>query len=721
MPIASHEPSAEPFNWVIRRRGSLDQVSLLGSGELRALPSLDRKLWVALACPVRGLDIDSRTLSLIDSDGDGRIRVPEVTAAVSWVVERLADPGLILTAGDQLPIAAIRDDCEEGRRLRRSAQRVIRALGLSAEVLHPGDTGDLLRILCAARFNGDGVITAAASEDEALIRLIGEIQTCAGSVADRSGLHGIDRPTVDRFVADLAAYDAWWRSAEQGSEDSARLLPLAQDTPAAVAALDEVRAKIDDFFARCRVLRFDQGAHAMVDGGLDWSSLAGRDFSSLPSEIKILPLQHPSLESRLDWGLAVNPAWESALTRFRRQVLQPLGHDGQTLDEPTWRAVCQRLEPYRSWAAAKTASAVEPLGIPRIREILASSWLDQVRALIDEDLAVRDEVDGISDVNKLVLYRRDLARLLKNFVTFDDFFSVNASAIFQSGQLYLDERRCDLVLQVDDPATHAPFAALARCCVVYCRCTRAGEQPIHIAAVLMRGDLSQLMPGRAGIYFDRQGRDWDALLLRLSEAPISIPQAFWTPWRKLASFIETQFERLASSREQQVDGAMAGGVNTVLSEGLSQGEAGASPRTPFDIARFAGIFAAIGLAIGAIGGAMGGMLAVFASLAWWQIPLALLGIVLVVSGPSMVLAWLKLRARTLGPLLEGCGWAINGRVHITRSLGRVLTHLKRLPPHSRRHGYDPFGDHSGRRWLLLVLLVIALIVWWGLGASWLFP
>ena len=74
------------------------------------------------------------------------------------------------------------------------------------------------------------------------------------------------------------------------------------------------------------------------------------------------------------------------------------------------------------------------------------------------------------------------------------------------------------------------------------------------------------------------------------------------------------------------------------------------------------------------------MVSAFASLAWWQMPLAIGGIVLAISGPSMAIAALKLQQRTLGPLLEGNGWAINGRIRINIPLGTSLTAAKKLPP-----------------------------------------
>jgi hypothetical protein len=75
-------PSTHSWNFV--PTGGLGQVSLATGSDLSALGQLDQKLWVALSCPVKGLQIDELTLTLIDSDGDGHVRPPKVIAAVTW-------------------------------------------------------------------------------------------------------------------------------------------------------------------------------------------------------------------------------------------------------------------------------------------------------------------------------------------------------------------------------------------------------------------------------------------------------------------------------------------------------------------------------------------------------------------------------------------------------------------------------------------------------------
>jgi hypothetical protein len=93
-------------------------------------------------------------------------------------------------------------------------------------------------------------------------------------------------------------------------------------------------------------------------------------------------------------------------------------------------------------------------------------------------------------------------------------------------------------------------------------------------------------------------------------------------------------------------------------------------------------------------------------------PLVLAGVVLLISGPSMLLAWFKLRQRNLGPLLDANGWAVNTRARINLPFGASLTGLAQLPPGARRSMIDPFADVAMPPWQKgLIALVIACLLY----------
>ena len=66
---------SDSHRWRFFRIGGFDQVRIETADDLRHLHELDQKLWAVLACPCSGLEIDSRTLKLIDSSDEGRLRV----------------------------------------------------------------------------------------------------------------------------------------------------------------------------------------------------------------------------------------------------------------------------------------------------------------------------------------------------------------------------------------------------------------------------------------------------------------------------------------------------------------------------------------------------------------------------------------------------------------------------------------------------------------------
>jgi len=323
----------------------------------------------------------------------------------------------------------------------------------------------------------------------------------------------------------------------------------------------------------------------------------------------------------------------------------------------------------------------------------------------------------VRDLERLARYVRDLLPLANNFVAFRDFYTRQGRASFQIGTLYLDGRSAELCVAVTDAAKHAALAGLSRICLVYCDCFRK-EEKLSIAAAFTAGDSDQLMVGRNGVFYDRQGRDWNATITKLVEHPISLRQAFWSPYKRLMRMIGEQVQKIAANKAATAEAKLAEsavGVGKKV-EGAPAGAAAkpAAAQQAFDVGKFAGIFAAIGLAIGAIGTALAAMLGGLLALKWWQMPLALAGLMLLISAPAMVLAWFKLRSRNLGPILDANGWAVNARARINIPFGTSLTQLAELPEGAERALTDPYAEKE-RPWKAYIAIAIVIFValaWW---------
>jgi hypothetical protein len=708
-----------PHRWTFVRAGGVDQVVFRSGADIARLGELDLKLWAALACPTRGLELDARTLDLIDTDHDGRIRAPELIAAARWACARLADPDLLLRRSDRVPLAAIAAGDDEGGALAGEARSVLGLVGRGdAAEIELADVLDRARLLDATPFDGDGLVgPATAGDDASLAAALAEIGQTQGSTPDRRGEPGVDRARVEAFFEQVAARDEWRR---RGEADPA-LRPLGDSTAAALALVERVEAKIDDWYARCGIAAFEPRALPSLSASEKaFEPLAGRMLQTEAAELAALPLAavDPRGELPLDSGL--NPYWQQAIAELHATVIEPLlgeiAADGAlVLPEAGWRRVVEILAPARRWLAERPGASLASLDDARIAELAQPALRSAVLELLDREDAAARQHALVDSLEKLLRLARDLLTLLENFVSFGAFYR-REGAIFQAGRLYLDGRGCDLSVRVDDPARHAAIAGLAKAYLAYCECRRDGEK-MQIVSAFTAGDVDFLFVGRNGIFFDRAGRDWDATITKVIENPTSISQAFFSPYKKFLRTLEELVAKRAAAADsgrQASLGAVAGRLANVGAPAAPAGApAPAAPAARGPMAFDVGTIAALGVALGSLSTVAVAIFTKFVDLGWW-IPVALVVIVLAISGPSMLIAWLKLRQRSLGPILDASGWAINGRLHVNVPLGGSLSQTARLPGDARRQLRDPYAPRRGPvyAWtVVLVVLVLAFAAW----------
>ena len=352
---------AANHTWKFFRAGGFDQVKLESGADLMGLDQLDQKLWVALACPTTGLEFDERTLKLIDTDQDGRIRAPELIAAVKWAGTCLKNPHDLLKASPELPLTGINEATDEGRQILSSARQILANLGKKdALAITLEDTADTAKIFAQTHFNGDGIIPADSSEDAATKAVIADIIACLGAETDRSGKPGINQAKANLFFAEAQAFSDWWKKAEADPS----LLPLGNSTASAADAFRAVRTKIDDYFTRCRLAGFDPRAvNALNREEKEYLVFTAKDLTLATPEIASLPLAHIAAVKPLALTDGLNPAWSAAMSRFRTEVSGPLLDSKADLTEADWAALSGKFAPYESWMAAKGGRIGRETGI----------------------------------------------------------------------------------------------------------------------------------------------------------------------------------------------------------------------------------------------------------------------------------------------------------------------------------------------------------------------
>ena len=346
------------YNWKFSTVGGVTRVNIETGEDIAHLDELDKKLWTVLSCPVKGLEFDERTLTLMDTDKDGKLRVHEVQAAAEWLKHVLVDMNYLIEKSDTVEFCEISDTTDEGK-----------------EVL------------------------AAKSEYKA---------------------------------ADAEPYEP----------------PYGDGSDAAEAAVNAVRAKVADWYMRCRLVQFDEDAAPVLDVQVDKiAAISGNDLAASTEEIGTYPLARPRKDGRLSLSEGINPAWQAAISALVAAVPELQGE--KTMNEDEWNAVVAKVDAYTAWKAA---------GETAMNEAVAAQLAEHAAA--------------IEPVERLVRYCRDYMTLLHNYVVFKDFYRRDdkSLAVFQAGKLYIDQRCCDLCVRVSDMGKSTATAGKSGMYLLYCHC-----------------------------------------------------------------------------------------------------------------------------------------------------------------------------------------------------------------------------------------------------------
>lgn len=760
--------SAEEFTF--QRMGGINQVVMRNDYDWQNLDKLDPKLWMALSCPIAGLEFSHETLALLDEDKDGRVRAQEVRDAVAWVCERVAHPAMLSDSPKEIRLADLRDDTDGGKALISAFKIALDQSGKKAdEPLTDSEIAAVLEKASGYAFNGDGIITMdtatqAAEADPALGAVPEFVRygfAIVGAVKDASGKPGLDEKLADELVARVTAVRDWRKKIHAVN------LPLGERTGEAWTLIQRLEPKLDDFFNRCQLVAYAPEAADEFAAGALVKQIAATDTN--PAAVAMdreallnLPIAKINAKCELDLSSGVNPAWEADLQNFR-DLLAPMLENPSALTLSEWRAIRAKFSPFAEVLDAKPAYALPPEGAETMQAddlpVLVAAqadgtatWLaqnpneslykltdaqiDQIAGdkgafekAVSEDLAA-PPLASFQDLRKLSLYCAHLYTFLMNFLSFMDFYDPQKKAIFQTGTLYLNSLGCMLSVPVENIDSHAALAAPSHLCLIYCECTRkeldGSVRNMTITSALTQGGLADLLDGRHGLFIDNDGLEWDTRIARIVHNPVSIREAVWSPYLRLANMASQQIQKLVAKKDEDASQMLTSHVTAVAQ--------GAKPeKQGFDFAKGAGIFAALGVALSAVSAAFAYIANSLASLGWFW-PFAIVLVFLCISGPSVVLAWLKLRKRSLGPLLDASGWAVNKGAPINLAMGAALTSVGKLPPNSSLDPHDPYslpGKIYARKlkrrfWTTIILMILAAIgcfwLWcWLLGEPlWLF-
>ena len=455
-------------------------------------------------------------------------------------------------------------------------------------------------------------------------------------------------------------------------------------------------------------------------------SLAAVSASNLavpPPELEAFPLAEVAAGASLPLENGVNPFWAAKIAAFAERCARPaLGADLRSIDCAQWDAVKTKIAPYAAWRAAEAGAALAAFPDSELAALLEGGKAQAaLEDAIAKDAARAGEYDGIVDAERAVRYASGLAEFLQNFVNQARLYKADGGAIFQTGTLYIDSRSCGLCFHVDGAAAHAALAGKSNCHLLYLKLTRpsGAVKERTVCAAVTAGFARTLWTGRNAVFYDRDGLDWDATVVQIVDAQVSLREAFWSPWIKVGEVVSGQINKILAARESEAlakTSAAAEEATKNVAEGKKPAAAPAPAQPQQNGAAMASSVAAIGIGVGMLGAAFAGIAGFLAGMPWWKVGLCVASAILAVSLPSVLIAWLKLRKRDIGAILNACGWAMNRPLRFPMRLSRVFTRELRVPA-SAKCARDPYAPKRTWLWILAALALLAAGAWgcWSYG------
>ena len=341
------------YDWKFSTIGGKNRVNIKSGEDIRHLGELDQKLWTVLSSPVVGLEFDAKTLKILDSNNDGRIHVHEVVKAAEWITSVIKDPDMLLKKEDTLPLSAFNTDNPDGARLLASAKQILKNLGLKKDSISVADADDSVAIFAKTGLNGDGIITVQSTKDEELQKTIEACVASVGGKADRSGLMGADADSLEAFYAALANYSAWQKKAA----DDKSIFAFGDNTAAVYDIVNQIKAKVADYFMRCKLAVFHAGSVNALDVSVTRiETISDKDLSACADEISTYPLARISANNTLPIDERINPVWQATVGKLRALALDKEFEGASEITEEQWNAFVAKLAPYEAWLGEKAGN-----------------------------------------------------------------------------------------------------------------------------------------------------------------------------------------------------------------------------------------------------------------------------------------------------------------------------------------------------------------------------
>ena len=672
-----------------QRIGGSMQYAAVNASSLPGILQLDPSLWTALAAPVSTLNCDQNFLNAIDFDRNGLIRVDDLCDTISFCIAQLKEITAMDDDAPELPMDALAPgaaaDClKEYPELTAGGKITLAAISAKIAALR------------GEPFAGTGKLSAAAVKGSGAKDLFQAVLSCL------PGADGVTAGNVAQFLADGKLFLEWAAATPQ---------PTFRDRePAELYGIfQSLETKLEEYFRFCELVALDE-AH-LKRFRLDPANLPALDLNdpaAVDAHLLSAPLAMPNAAGVLDFKAAMNPVFRAKAEAFAEAFGM------ETLSAAEWRKIKGDFQPYRDYLAQSGGTPIGAIGRDRLTALLDGDGNAILQTLFERDLRQNTILSAFTTLEKLLLCKVHLLRLINSFVSFRQLFLPGTSPV-QAGRLIMDGNTYFLAIRIPSVAEHKKLAASSHLCTIYVELKDPSvPAPFYVAVAVTGGELSRIYAGKPAFFIGSTGKQFSGKVVDVVDGPISFRQTLLAPFRRLGAAIGGKVSQLTdfSSLEKQLNTTIATGKAPAPAPAKSMWSTG----SVFLLAGGLSI-AAIGAAFSFIAKTFVGIMATISRAPWWEIVIWIGAIILLFLIPASIHAMLKLRSRNLTRFLEGAGWTINLPMRLSGRVSRYFTRSAIYPddavfcrkeyPSVLPRGPQIPGCRSWILWTGLVLILLA--------------
>ncbi|MBQ8570780.1 MAG: hypothetical protein IJ444_04640 [Kiritimatiellae bacterium] len=638
--------------------GKSYQLCIDTPAALKEVIGLDESLWAISSAPTSAYLIDKAFLGYIDTDANGRIRTDEIKNVVQWCLDTVTDISCFGEPKAELETSLVNDASVDGPGLKVTIAYVAEQYKTDGKVTSLDNVRLCMKEIRGKPLNGDGVVVPESSVDAEISAYISAAIKATGGTPDISGATGVNLTQLESFRDAIKAFLEWKKN---GAEDSPAM-PLGAATPKAWDTMKKYEEQLDKFFLVARFRDFDPTNSARFISASSAADTAGDALCAAPiakpDDNGALPLV----------GAGINPIHRALINDLKNAVIKPiLGEGLNALTEADWNKIKSTLAPYGEYLASKKGAIVEGMAQADLEKWTDEKYHKAIVELtvIDQDIANR--AAALNKLEKLILCRIHLIEFLNNYVNLSKLYNPKENALFECGRAVIDGRWFNMAIPVTDTNAHSNVAKGSGIFIIYLDVIPNDKTPtLKVAMPATSGTRGNLAVGKRGVFFDLKGNEHDAVITKIIEAPISLHEAMLAPFKKVGEFLIGKIEGKSANAEK----ALISTVDATTKNPPANNQNGNSP---------ANMMMGLSLSVAALGSSLAFITKSLGNMDIWTI-LQGLGIAfLAVLVPIVLVAFIKLGRQDLSSILEGCGWAVNQRMRLTKKLRKQFTAKAKYP------------------------------------------